>query len=152
MIDIRPCQPGEILDSPRLGDLVAEYAAECAIDGMPKPDASFEMYRRLGESNLIDCFGAFDGDELVGFLVLLKTILPHYNQLAATTESFFVGKAHRKTGAGLGLLRMAEEFVKSVGAVGLLVSAPYNGQLSRVLPAAGYQQTNQVFFRKLTDD
>ena len=68
----------------------------------------------------------------------------------ATTERFFV-KAHRKTGAGLRLLRAAEEKARALGSPGLLVTAPFEGDLFQVLPRVGYQETNRVFFKSLAE-
>jgi GNAT superfamily N-acetyltransferase len=78
---------------------------------------------------------------------VLKPVIPHYGVAIAVTESFFVGKEYRKSGAGLKLLRAAEAHAE--GAPGLLVSAPVGGTLAEVLPHLGYRETNRVFFKEL---
>ena len=70
----------------------------------------------------------------------------------AITESFFVAKVHRDSGAGLKLLRAAEQKARALGSPGLLVSAPFGGTLVQVLPRAGYTETNRVFFKGWADE
>ena len=69
--------------------------------------------------------------------------------MVATTESFFVDPDKRQSGAGIKLLRIAEAVAKDLGAVGLLVSAPFGGKLADVMEKVGYTETNRVFFRGL---
>ena len=57
------------------------------------------------------------------FATVLKAKLPRYAGPIAVTESFFVAKAHRRTGAGLELLRAGEDKARALGCPGLLVSA-----------------------------
>ena len=44
---IRPSTVAEIEASPAFANLLAEYAAESAIKGMPEPAAKLETYRQL---------------------------------------------------------------------------------------------------------
>ena len=129
--------------------LLAEYAAESAIDGLPTPTPDQERYRLIESSGALRVLAAFQGDTLMGFLALLVSVNPHYSAMLAVIESFFVGAAYRKTGAGLALLHQAEEVARQAHADGLLVSAPSGGRLAQVLPATGYRETNRVFFRGL---
>ena len=129
--------------------MVERYADESAIPGMPRPNRQKEMYRQLEQAGLFHLVGAFVGGELVGFVSLLASVLPHYGVMVASTESIFVEPEHRKSGAGKMLLREAERLATSIGAVGLLVSAPSGGRLAAILPRSGYQESNRVFFRRL---
>ena len=70
----------------------------------------------------------------------------------AVVESYFVASKHRKSGAGLALLREAERIASDRGAHALLVSAPHGGRLADVMPRVGYRETNRVFFRSLAHD
>ena len=109
------------------------------------------MYYQLESAGVLQSFGAFLNDAPIGFITVLSTIMPHYGVCLSVSESFFVLKDFRKTGAGLRLLRMAEERAKSVGAPGLLVSAPFGGVLAGVLPHVGYAPSNTVFFKGFRD-
>lgn len=148
-MNIRPCKIAEILEAPNFDALVDEYADESSIDGLPRPKAKVELYMALEATGLTRSFGAFDGDVLCGFVVVLAPVLPHYGATVCTTESLFVAKSHRSSGAGLSLLREAEKIAKELGSPGLLVSAPFGGVLAQVLPRSGYRQTNAVFFKNV---
>ncbi len=116
---------------------------------MPPAIANAEMYMNLEKAGSLHTIGAFLNDAAIGFITVLLSVIPHYSTLLAITESFFVAKAHRNTGAGLKLLRAAEDCAKEHKSPGLLVTAPFEGDLFRVLPRLGYRETNRVFFRKL---
>jgi GNAT superfamily N-acetyltransferase len=133
-------------------DLLHEYSEESSVRGLPTPNAKAELYKSIEDTGALQTIGAFVDDKLIGFIVILSPIIPHYGALVCVVESFFVTKPYRKSGAGIRLLRMAEDFAKSKGSPGLLVSAPINGSLCDVLPHVGYTESNRVFFRKLDDD
>lgn len=149
---IKKCTISEIENSPNVMDILDEYASESAIAGLPKPNARVEMYKYLENIGSIYALAAFLGEKLIGYITVLSPVLPHYGTVVATAESFFVAKEHRKTGAGLKLLRQAEEYAKSIGSPGLLVSSPMGGNLAFVLPHVGYEETNRVFFRNFSND
>jgi GNAT superfamily N-acetyltransferase len=137
----------ELETSPNFAELLAEYGEECAIDGIGMPDPQFETYRQLEQAGIVHLLGAWDRDELVGFLILVVTVLPHYGKKVACTESFFVSKSVRTKGFGLHLLIDAECLAKRLEAVGLLVSAPSGGVFDQMLGQFGYKQTNNIYFR-----
>lgn len=145
--EIHPCR---IDDIQLAGALVAEYAAECRIAGIGEPSGQWDAYRLMEASGLLQSIGAFVAGELVGFVNVLVSVLPHYGKPVGVTESLFVASGHRASGAGLALLAAAEDYALERGAVGILVSAPHGGQLERVLDARpSYRRTNAVFFRGL---
>ena len=129
--------------------LALEYAEETHLPGMPPPLARWPAYRALEEAGVLSVFGAWSGDELVGFITLLIARLPRYDEQVAMCESFFVARAHRRSGAGLRLLRLAEAKARELGARGPSVSAPVRGNLFRVLPRLGYGEAARVFFKKV---
>jgi len=146
-ISIRPCTVAEIERAPYL---IAEYGAESTISGIGPQCPQFETYSKLEAAEIIHITGAFCGDELVGFVIVLASVLPHYGKLIATTESLFLAKAYRKGDAGIKLVHAAEDRALAVGAIGILISAPAGSQLEKILPHIGYAHSNTVFFRKLT--
>lgn len=143
---IRACPINEVLQA---SDLLAEYAEESAISGMPTPTAKLEAYAILEKGGALKTFGAYLEDKLVGFITVLSMVLPHYSVCTSVVESFFVTKNHRKTGAGTKLRYAAEAHTEAIGSAGLLISAPLEGILAKVLPGAGYVETNRVFFKKV---
>lgn len=139
----------EIESSPDLAVLLDEYAAESANTGIGPASPQIDTYRKLEASGFLHAFAARVDGQIIGFMFLLLSVLPHFGRKVGVTESYFVAREHRKSGAGLRLLRAAEEAAKAEGAVGLLLSAPAGGILERVAPGVGYRETNRVFFKGL---
>lgn len=151
MLIVAPCSIADIVAAAAFPQLSAEYERESLIDGMPPPAPDWNAYSALEAAGLLHGFAASVDGTLVGFIAVLKAKLPRYAGPVAVTESFFVASAHRRTGAGLRLLRAAEDKARALGCPGLLVSAPSGGVLAKVLPRRGYAETNRVFFKELTD-
>ena len=146
----RQISVAEAFADPAFPALCREYAEESAIAGLPDPREKLSAYQALeacGSAAFCAC-GAFTGDVLIGFIVLLTPVLPHYGAAIAVAESLFVGGAHRKTGAGMLLIRWAEKRAGDVGSPGMLFSAPSGGRLSVLLPRIGYRETNRVFLKE----
>ncbi len=135
--------------APNIEALLEDYRAEGAIDGLPAPSPRWDTYRTLEANGLLHVFAAPCAEGLAGFIILLFAPHPHYREPLATSESFFVAKAHRMGGLGLKLLKAAEDRAAELGAPGLLVSAPLDGKLFEVLPRLGYAATNRTFFKPL---
>lgn len=136
----------EFFDDPSAEALLAEYADECALAGLPPPVPHRDIYLALERAGVVSMFGARVDGVLVGFIVLLTSMNPHYSVVLGAVESFFVAAAHRKSGAGVKLLREARRAAKDRGAVGLLVSAPFGGKLAAVLKRSKrFDLTNEVF-------
>ena len=150
MVEIRRIKFREAAEHPDFDALLEEYGDEAGMYGMPRPDCQVDMYDKMEQAGILHVIGAFKQDVLAGFISVVVCELPHYGQMMATTESFFVRSDHRKTGAGLLLLKDAETLATEFGAFGLLVSAPFGGRLAEVLPNKGYTETNRVFFRRLS--
>lgn len=144
---VRKSTIAEIVAYPNLGELLEEYAVESAIHGLPHPKAKIDLYEQLEAVGILYAISAFLDDILVGFIFVVSPIIPHYSEKISTTESFFVAKEYRKTGAGTKLRHAAEQYAKEIGALGLLISAPIGSDLAKVLPRVGYAETNRVFFR-----
>jgi len=144
------CDFHALKEDPDFQVLHDAYAAESAITGMPTPKADLAAYESYESLGFMTTFCAYTDNRLVGVLIMLLADLPHYGKRVATTESFFVLKEFRSTGAGLRLLREAERYAKQNGAVGFLVSAPEGGKLAKVMSASSeYKPSNRVFFKDL---
>lgn len=147
---IGPTTMVRLFADPDWDDLIAEYAEESAVKGMPPINAKLERYDLLEQSGFLHCFEART-DRLIGFILVFYVELPHYSRPAAVAESFFVGRAFRMSGAGVRLLEIAESKARELGSPGMLVSAPLRGKLVDVLPRLGYHETNRTFFKALHD-
>lgn len=138
--------------APNLTELFAEYAKESANPELGFPIVQFPIYKVMEDAGLLHIFAAFHGEELVGFLVLICSVLPHFGKLVASSESIFVSAPHRKTGAGLKLIASAERRAKELGAIGFYISSPIGGDLYHVLnKSKSWRATNQQFFKGLAD-
>lgn len=142
MVEIRPCTVDEILNTP---ELVAEYSTY-AMPGMPAPNVQWDQYRMMEKAGVIHVIGAFVGGQMVGFVSVLSHVSLHYGHKIALTESLFVASAHRKGGAGIKLIRAVVEYAATLRAVGLLVVAPFGGELSKVLPEIGFLPSQNVYW------
>lgn len=145
---IRPCTAAEIMDSPEFPDLVAEYAAESKIDGLPGPGAKLAAYARIEHTGFLHAFGAWQGDRLVGFITVLASPMLHYDQTIAVCESFFVAGEHRGGGPGLKLMCRAEEIAQQKGSPVLLFTAPIGSRLEQLLPKCGYTEVGRTFMKR----
>jgi GNAT superfamily N-acetyltransferase len=128
-------------------ELVKQYEAESRVDGIPEADLQFEMYKVLESMGKFFIFCAYIDDELVGFITVVCNVIPHNGKLFGAVESYFVFKDYRKSGAGFELLRAAERCAEDNGAVGIILSAPAGGKLSRVMRRSKYKLTHETFFK-----
>ena len=117
--------------------------------GCQPPIRSGRVTARWEVSGCCTSNSATEDGKLVGYLSLIVAVLPRYGVPMVVSESFFVAREHRKSGAGLKLLEAAERQTRELGATVILVSAPLNGALARVLPRRGYVAGDQVFLKKV---
>tara|TARA_R110000803_G_scaffold140207_2_gene206788 strand:+ start:488 stop:937 length:450 start_codon:yes stop_codon:yes gene_type:complete len=147
---IRQISVDELINCHEFSALLQEYADECPPKANMPHTYNEETYKALEKSGVLQSFGAFGDDgELLGFITLVITMLPKYTSLISATESFFVASKHRKTGAGIRLLRTAEAKASELGAFGMLVSAPCGGKLAEVMSMSGYEESDIIFFKGL---
>ena len=152
-MEIKKISMCETWEAANWSEILAEYVSEASIEGLPNPTPNIELYRRYEALGVLDAFGAFIGDTLIGYITLLEIPGTHYDIATLfSTESFFVLKAHRHTGAGLRLLKKVEEVARSRNAGGLLVSARSHTNLATVLAHKDYKETNRVFFKKFANE
>lgn len=150
MIEIRLIPHEQLEADAEFQALVSEYSAECSISGMPPTNRDYDLYQKFEQAGFSRMFAAYKDSLLVGFLVLLVSPNPHYGCKIGTIESIFVGSNYRNSGAGLKLLKAAEETAKGMGAAGLFVSTPIGKQFADVMEKMdSYTETNRTFFKGL---
>lgn len=150
MLTIRSCTFSEIENAPNFPALVEEYANEVKVEGVPPVNIKKEIYRELEAKGVFQIFVAYLDDVLIGFITVLTTVLPHFGVVMAVSESYFVAKEYRFTGAGNKLRSVAEEFSARMGAPILLISAPIGSILCDILEnSSEYTPTNKVFLKRL---
>lgn len=152
MVRITPTTVAFILEAPEFPALLEEYAGESRNIGMPPPMPYLDRYPQLEAMGMLHPIAATLDDELIGFITVLVSVLPHYGFSVAVSESYFVAKAHRHTMAGLKLLVAAEEQTQARHSCGLYVSARIGSGLDKVLERAGYEGTNKVYYKRMKFD
>lgn len=148
-VSVRQCTISEIQNAPNIDALTEEYVDESHSFELPTPSAQWDQYKNMESIGLLSAISAFIGNELIGFVTVIISVLPHHGKTIAVTESIFVTKAHRKSGAGLALIRAAESLAKEKGSPCLMVSAPHGGLLEKVMPRIGYRHCTSAFVRQL---
>lgn len=139
-----------VVDAPEFPALIEAYDRECAIDGLPSPQAKLDSYRILELTGAIHVFSAVQDRELVGFITVAIPMSLHFTVPLGVVESFYVSPVHRGQ-TGLRLLLAAEKQALACGSPGLLVSAPLGGRLCDLLPKLRYKPTSVIFYKGFHD-
>ena len=149
---VKKCTVKKLVSEPNFQELLNRYAEELALDGLPHPKAKIEMYKQLEDLGKIHFLAAYLNNLLIGIINVLITEHPHYGIEIATTESYFVFKEHRRTGAGALLRREAESEARNFGSPCIFISAPSGGNLALSLEASkDYRETSRTFFKRLVN-
>jgi hypothetical protein len=147
---IKPVSFRAILDASNASVLLAAYSAECSISEIGEINPQAELYAQMEQSGYFQVFGAFDGDELVGFAAILVYLNPHYGKMIATVESLFLSPSHRNSASGNGLMNALEDYAKGKQCEVILYSARTGSSFERLLSLlCPYERTNSVFLRQL---
>jgi GNAT superfamily N-acetyltransferase len=148
-ITIRQSSIDEITSADNLPELLEHYAQESSIDGLGSINPDWSAYKHLEQAGYYIPVAVFVGGVLAGVAGVIITQNPHYGKTLAVTESLFVDPQYRKHGVGNKLIQHVETLARERGAAGLLISAPSGGRLQKLLPTAGYRETNRAFFKGL---
>lgn len=132
-LTIRPVAYSEILGAANAAELLDEYAAECSLPELGRPDPQPETYAAMERTGAFQCFGVFERGALVGFASVLVYVNPHYNKRIATVESLFLAAEHRCGAAWYRLKAALKEHAKEQGCVVLLASALVGSKLARLM-------------------
>jgi GNAT superfamily N-acetyltransferase len=147
-LEVSPATVAALRGDPHIEALAAEYEAEARSPEMPDAHPQWEQYAALEAAGLLEAIAAREGGELIGFITVLRSNLPHYGGLVSVVESLFVSAGRRRTGAGRALIRAAEAVAARHG-VALLITARIGSALEVVLPRLGYRPSNIVFVRSV---
>ena len=147
-VTILPASVSEIFDAPNAANLFRANAEECLVSDA---DPQRAIYEAMEQAGVIRCFAARFGTQLVGFVSVLVTVMPHLGRRFATIESLFVDSDYRSTGAGDLLLDAADQCAADLACVGITGAAIRGSRLEKVLSRrSGYMPTHTMFTRWLT--
>lgn len=150
-VTVLPVSARTILAAPNATDLLHTYAKHCLV---PDPDPQYPLYETMESTGAFQAFAAYlntkSGNRLIGFVGVIRTIVPHDGHLIAATESLFVDPDYRSTGAFFLLIAAAEQFATASGCRCLLASARIGSALDTILSRReGYEKTHNQHTRWL---
>ena len=150
MVIVRKCTVADLIAEPNFQELLDRYADELAIDGLPRPCADIDMYKALEKLGKMQTFAAYLDKLLIGIINVLMVKHPHYSIDIASTESFFVFKDYRRTGAGDALRHEAELYAQKLNSPALFVGA--HGNIILALEGnKNYTESGRTFLRKFVN-
>ena len=146
---VRKCTVSEIEAFPNFPILQHEYAEECALEDLPYPQPKMEDYKDIEALGIFSLFGAFLVDALIGYATVMSYKSRHYGIYLTLTESIFVTKSERHTGAGNELIQLTEQQSCIWKSPVHMITAPIGGSLAGILPHKGYKPTNMIFMKRM---
>lgn len=138
-----------ILDSPNSNSLFKNYFSEGSRGLLPKPNVCKEIFYKMEQAGLTDCFGVFDGDKIVGFIISSTTIMPHYSCLGTTIMSIYIDKNHRKFGTARTLIKLVEARARAKGSEAVMLSSPIDSKFGKFSTSLGYRKLNEFYGKAL---
>lgn len=127
-------------------------AALKANEGDVEFQIGMECLSETGFWQFANSVGGIAEPLLVGFISVIRAVMPHSGQLVATVESLFVDPAYRGTGAGAKLLSTAEQYAVDSGCVALTCMSRVNSAFDKVLSRReGYSLTHTQHTRWLNE-
>lgn len=110
-----------------------------------KDSPSIDTYTMFEYAGMIDIVALFAEENIVGFIIALTTIMPHYSKLSTTIESQFIIEEHRKYGAWREMMTMVENLAKERGSVNMFITAPESSVLDKIATFYGYTHMSNVY-------
>lgn len=138
-----------ILDSPNSEKLFKAYFSEGSRGLLPVPKAHKDIFYKMEEAGLIDCFGVFDSNKIVGFIAASTTIMPHYSCLGTTVMSIYIDKKYRKFGTAKTLIKLVEARAKARGSEAVMLSSPVDSNFGKFSTSLGYRKLNEFYGKAL---
>lgn len=150
MIQIMRGSFADFHQSKHFWEIVTAYGDECGLDGMPPTKPDIDLYYKMDASGMMTTLLALDGDDIVGFLLLLVSPNPHYSVPLATFESIYVRPAHRISPAGALLIKKAEAIAEEKGCNAMVVTAAVDSKFNKLMSLHPmYRVSHNVHFRSL---
>jgi GNAT superfamily N-acetyltransferase len=148
---IKPVSYAVLMGAPNFDDLIDEYGSECSIPQIGRVAPQAAIYAQMEQTGMLQTFGVYLGELLIGFASVLVFIVPHYGKQIANVESLFLTESQRNAETGRELMDVIENYARQKGCVVILYNARHESRFERLLIASRnrYQRTNSVFCRSL---
>jgi GNAT superfamily N-acetyltransferase len=133
--------------------LLVAHWQEIALDQDTVPlDDRWDIYELLENQGALNIMTARtkDAGRLVGYVVHIITVNPHYRSLlVADNDIFWLDPAYRKGMAGVRLLRAAEAECKARGCNKIVLKEKVHRSLGRLMEFMGYTLIERVHAKAL---
>lgn len=147
-MELKEVSVGTIFESPEFGQIVEDYRNESGNPDLGEAVPSREFYERMASAGALRCVVAYDGSRIVGIVLVVATIYPHFGKTVASVESLWLDRSHRAGGSGLKLIRKAQEVARDMGAAGIYYGARV-GSRQAELYGRLFTPMNTLFWKKL---
>lgn len=129
-------------------ELMREHWEETESHVQSGPAPVAEAYRMMERQNIVIAFGAFDGTELIGYVILFVVPHHHYGFLFAQHDVLFVRKDKRTSSAGWRLIRAAEDAARDRGALFVTWHAKHGSGLAAAFGKRDEYEMEDIIYRK----
>lgn len=146
-IQIKPISITQIQAASNIDALLDAYAQESALSVMPEPLPDWDGYTAMEDSGGLIVHGAYAGDTLVGFMVIMMCYAAQYSASIGNTMAIFVLPEYRKFGTGKKLVDSVAEAAFSHGMAALAIGAPSESRLAKAAESMGFKETNRIYLR-----
>tara|TARA_R110000782_G_scaffold254585_1_gene342973 strand:- start:233 stop:688 length:456 start_codon:yes stop_codon:yes gene_type:complete len=111
-----------------------------------KLNPDWDAYHSLEEQDKLKIFTARNGNDLVGyFVVILGTNIHYKDHLFANNDIIYLHKDYRKGFAGIRLINFAEKCLKEDGVSVLLINIKTHKPFDKVLERLKFKPIERVF-------
>ena len=147
-MEVKDVPASAIWTSQEFEQIVRDYCEESGNPEIGEADPSIEYYQRMEKYGVLRCAAAYEGERIVGIVVVVTTLYPHFGKRVASVESLWLDRKHRAGGAGLKLIRKAQAMAREMGAVGIHYGARSGSRLAQLYGRL-FTPMNSLYWKKL---
>ena len=147
-MEVKDVSARVIYSSPEFDQIVRDYCEESGNPDLGEAVPALDFYERMEQADAVRCAAAYEGERIVGIVVVVTTLYPHFGKRIASVESLWLDRKHRAGGAGLKLIRKAQALAREMGAVGIYYGARSGSRLAQLYGRL-FTPMNSLFWKKL---
>lgn len=111
----------------------------------------FDKYIQMGELGVHYVVVAYTDSKLVGYNSMFLSVSPHTGELTATTDTIFLRKEYRATGAGSKLVSLGEVEAKAKGAQNIMVTFKNDQPHPNIVKEHGFFSYETIYAKYIGD-
>ena len=114
-------------------------------------DVNFEFYQRYDDLGLVKFIGAFDGNGLVGYSILLEVpFIAHKHTTLAQCQVIYLKPEYRKGSNGVRFIKFVENVARAINCQYLQIGIPKKQKkVHNLFVDLGYKLREATFSRRL---